>query len=51
MEPVLEVKKNRLFALLYFIIESIPTLLVIAGLLGIGYWGATTEWTFKFPGS
>lgn len=51
MEPVLEVKKNRVFALLYFIIESIPTLLVIAGLLGIGYWGATTEWTFKFPGS
>ena len=51
MEPGIAVKKNKLLEVIYFIAESIPTLLVSAGLLGIGYWGATTEWTFKFPGS
>lgn len=45
------VKKNKVLGVLYFLFESIPTLLVSAGLLGLGYWGATTEWTFKFPGS
>jgi cobalt-zinc-cadmium efflux system membrane fusion protein len=51
MEPGTVVKKNKVLEVIYFIAESIPTLLVSAGLLGIGYWGATTEWTFKFPGS
>ena len=51
MEPGIVVKKNKVLEVIYFIAESIPTLLVSAGLLGIGYWGATTEWTFKFPGS
>lgn len=51
MEPGIIVKKNKVLEVIYFIAESIPTLLVSAGLLGIGYWGATTEWTFKFPGS
>lgn len=51
MEPGIVVKKNKVLEIIYFIAESIPTLLVSAGLLGIGYWGATTEWTFKFPGS
>ncbi|MCY2941028.1 MAG: efflux RND transporter periplasmic adaptor subunit [Planctomycetota bacterium] len=51
MEPGIVVKKNKVLEVLYFLAESIPTLLVSAGLLGIGYWGATTEWTFKFPGS
>ncbi len=51
MEPAIVVKKNKILELMYFLAESIPTLLVSAGLLGIGYWGATTEWTFKFPGS
>ncbi|RLS26864.1 MAG: efflux RND transporter periplasmic adaptor subunit [Planctomycetota bacterium] len=50
MEPGIVVKKNKVLEVIYFIAESIPTLLVSAGLLGIGYWGATTEWTFKFPG-
>ena len=51
MEPGIVVKKNKALEVMYFLAESIPTLLVSAGLLGIGYWGATTEWTFKFPGS
>ena len=51
MEPGIVVKKNKILEVVYFLAESIPTLLVSAGLLGIGYWGATTEWTFKFPGS
>ena len=51
MEPGIVVKKNKILEVIYFLAESIPTLLVTAGLLGIGYWGATTEWTFKFPGS
>jgi cobalt-zinc-cadmium efflux system membrane fusion protein len=51
MEPGIVVKKNKVLGVIYFLAESIPTLLVSAGLLGIGYWGATTEWTFKFPGS
>ena len=51
MEPGIVVKKNKVLEVIYFLAESIPTLLVSAGLLGIGYWGATTEWTFKFPGS
>jgi len=51
MEPSIVVKKNKVLEVIYFLAESIPTLLVTAGLLGIGYWGATTEWTFKFPGS
>ena len=51
MEPGIAVKKNKAWAVICFLVESIPTLLVSAGLLGIGYWGATTEWTFKFPGS
>ena len=51
MEPGIVVKKNKVLEVMYFLGESIPTLLVSAGLLGIGYWGATTEWTFKFPGS
>ena len=51
MEPGIVVKKNKVLEVMYFLVESIPTLLVSAGLLGIGYWGATTEWTFKFPGS
>lgn len=51
MEPGQVVKKNKVLEVIYFLVESIPTLLVSAGLLGIGYWGATTEWTFKFPGS
>lgn len=51
MEPGIVVKKNKILEVIYFLAESIPTLLVSAGLLGIGYWGATTEWTFKFPGS
>ena len=51
MEPGIVVKKNKVLEVIYFLTESIPTLLVSAGLLGIGYWGATTEWTFKFPGS
>lgn len=51
MEPGIVVKKNKILEVMYFLAESIPTLLVSAGLLGIGYWGATTEWTFKFPGS
>ena len=51
MEPGIVVKKNKVLEVVYFLVESIPTLLVSAGLLGIGYWGATTEWTFKFPGS
>ena len=50
MEPGIVVKKNKILEVIYFLAESIPTLLVSAGLLGIGYWGATTEWTFKFPG-
>ena len=50
MEPGIVVKKNKILEVVYFLAESIPTLLVSAGLLGIGYWGATTEWTFKFPG-
>ncbi|NBR05697.1 MAG: efflux RND transporter periplasmic adaptor subunit [Planctomycetes bacterium] len=51
MEPGIVVKKTKALAVLFFLVESIPTLLVSAGLLGIGYWGASTEWTFKFPGS
>ena len=51
MEPGIVVKKNKILEVIYFLAESIPSLLVTAGLLGIGYWGATTEWTFKFPGS
>jgi len=51
MEPGIVVKKNKVLEVIYFLAESIPTLLVSAGLLGIGYWGASTEWTFKFPGS
>ena len=51
MEPITTVKKSKALEVMYFVFESIPTLLVSAGLLGIGYWGATTEWTFKFPGS
>ena len=51
MEPGIVVKKNKVLEVIYFLAESIPTLLVSAGLLGIGYWGATTEWTFKFPGN
>ena len=51
MESRIEIKKSKTMAVMYFLAESIPTLLVSAGLLGIGYWGATTEWTFKFPGN
>lgn len=51
MKPTIAVKTNKALEVMYFLFESIPTLLVSAGLLGIGYWGTMTEWTFKFPES
>ncbi len=48
MEPKLTLKKNRIRQVFQFALESIPTLFILAILLGIGFWGTRTEWTFKY---